>query len=130
MVADVVDGMRYTSYNIGRFEKQPDHAFDDVVDIGEIPHKLPTFEDMNGFTLEYLLGEAEVRHVRAAPGPVDSKKTQRRGRHLIQVTKGIGKQFVGLLGCRIQRNRRISPVILAERNLADGAVDAAAACVQ
>jgi hypothetical protein len=44
-------------------------AFDDVVDVGEVPCHPAVVVDLDGPAFEHGLGELEQRHVRAAPGP-------------------------------------------------------------
>ncbi len=66
-------------------------------------------------------------HVRPAPGSVDREEAQSRGRQAEQVAVGMRHQLVRLLGRGVQADGVIGVVVLAEGQLAIGAVDAGAA---
>jgi len=59
-----------------------DHAFDDVVDIGEIPFVIAIVEDVDGFTGENVAGKHKQGHVRPAPGAIDREKAQAGSRQV------------------------------------------------
>jgi hypothetical protein len=55
------------------------HAFHDVVDVGEIAAMVAVIENVDGLSGEYLLGEDKQRHIRPAPGTIDGEKPQAGG---------------------------------------------------
>ena len=57
-----------------------DDARRNVADVGEVALVPAVVEDIDGLAGEDVGGEQEQRHVRSAPGSVDSEEAQTRGR--------------------------------------------------
>jgi hypothetical protein len=103
-----------------------DHAFDDVVDVGEVALHVAVVEDVDRPPFEDRLGEQEQRHVRPAPRAIHREEAQPGGRQAEQMAVGVRHQLVGLLGGRVQADRVVDAVMLGERHLGVAAVDAGA----
>ena len=71
--------------------------------------------------------EFEKRHVGASPGAIHGKETQSAGRQPEQMTIAVRHQFISPLGCCVKLQRVIGAIVLAERHLGIGAIDAARA---
>ncbi len=133
--ADVVDG-------IGRDGKpvlagllfrglahDPDDAFHDVIDIGEIASAVAVVVDLDGLAFQQLVREAEIGHVRAPCWTVDGEEAEASARNVVKLGIAVGKEFVALLGSRVQAHGVVHPVVRAERDFLVAAVDAAGAGV-
>ena len=133
--ADVVDGIRrdgkpvLTVLLFRGFAHDPDDAFHDVIDIGEIPSAVAVVVDLDGLTFQQFVRESEIGHVRTTGGTVDGEEAKARGRDVVKLGIAMGEELVALLGSRIQAHRIIHPVIRAERDFLVAAVDAAGAGV-
>lgn len=134
-VADVVDAVRgkgqpvLAHLHLGRGVHDAPHALDDVVDVGEVAAAVAHVEDLDGLAAAQLLGEAEVGHVGPAHGAVHREEAQASRRDGVELGVGGGHELVGLLGCGVERHRRVHAVLLGERNLLVAAVDRAGARV-
>lgn len=71
-----------------------------------------------------LLVKPEVSHIRTSSRAIYCEETQARGWNVVQLGISMSHQFIGFLGCRIQRNRIIHLVICAVRDFLVGAIDA------
>ena len=141
MVADVEDterGLAATriglvgvkaGVGLGGVIEHADHAFDDVVHIGEVTLHLAVVEHVDRPAFERGLGEQEQRHVRAPPGAIHGEEAQARGRQAEQVAVGVGHQLVGFLGGGVHADGVVHRIVLGERHLGVAAVDAGAAGV-
>jgi len=131
--ADVVDGIRrdgkpvLTGLLFRGFAHDPDNAFHDVIDIGEIATAVAVVVDLDSLAFQQFVREAEIGHIRAPSGTVDGKEAEARGRDIVKFGIAMGEELVALLGCRIQANWIIHPVVRAERDFLVAAVDAAGA---
>jgi len=112
---------------LGRLVQYPQHPFHDIVDVGEIPLHLAVVEDVDGAAFQNGFGEQEQGHVRAAPGAVDGEKAQPGGGQAEEMAVGVGHQFVGLLGGRIEAHRMVHAVVFGEGQLFVAPVNAGAA---
>lgn len=65
-----------STYQRSRPVEAPDHAADDVVDVGEVPPVFPVVEDLDRLALGDRSREQHGRHIRATPGTVDGKETE------------------------------------------------------
>ncbi|KAF5276624.1 hypothetical protein FQA39_LY18562 [Lamprigera yunnana] len=109
-VADVEDAVRrragagvgvlgvVAAIGRGGLGQHAQHAFGDVVDIGEVAHHLAVAVHVNRLARQHGLGELEQRHIRPAPRPIDGKKAQPGGGQLVEVRIGVRHQLVGFLG--------------------------------
>ena len=102
-----------------------DHAFDDVVDVGEVADVMAVIEHVDRLAGEDLPREQEQRHVGPAPGAVHGEEAQPGGRQVEQMAVGVRHQLVGLLGGRIHADGVVDAVLDRERQLAVGTVDRA-----
>ena len=133
--ADVVDGIRrdgkpvLAGLLLRGFAHDPDDAFHDVIDIGEIPAAVAVVVDLDGLTFQQFVREAEIGHVRAPGRTVDGEEAKARGRNVIKLGIAVGEELVALLGSRIQAHRIIHPVVRAERDFLVAAIHAAGAGV-
>ena len=62
----------------GNLLHDPHDAFDDVVDVGEVPLHASVVEDLDGVALQNGPREQEQRHVRPSPGTVHGEEPQPR----------------------------------------------------
>ena len=120
VIADVKEFVRLKFVR----EEGSDDALDDVVHKGEVALHFPVVEDGDRFPLDHGLGEQPHGHVRAAPGTVNRKESQTDGLQSIQVRVGVRHQFIGFLGRRIQTDRMINGITLAEGEFCVSSIDA------
>ena len=131
--ADVVDGIRRDGKPVlagllfRGFAHDPDDAFHDVIDIGEIASAVAVVVDLDGLAFQQLVRESEIGHVRTPGGAVDGEETEARGRDVVQLGIAMCEEFVALLGRSIQAHRIIHPVVRAKRDFLVAAIDAAGA---
>ena len=107
--------------------KDADHAFCNIVDIGEVAPHPAMVEDVDSAAFEYGLGEQEQRHVGPAPGAIYGEEAQAGGGQREQMAVGVGHQLVGLLGRGVEADRMIDVVVLGKRHALIAAVDAGTA---
>lgn len=100
-----------------RFVDDADDAFHDVVNVGEVAHHLAVVEHVNRLAFQDGFGEQKQRHVRSAPRAIDREETQPCCRQSKQVAVGMRHQLVGLFSGRIQADRVVDIVMLAEGQL-------------
>ena len=133
--ANVVDGIRRDGKSVlagllfGSFAHDPDDAFHDVIDIGEIATAVAVVVDLDGLAFQQFVRESEIGHVRTPCRAVDGEEAEARGRDIIKFGIAVGEELIALLGCRIQAHRIIHSVVRAERDFLVAAVDAAGAGV-
>src|SRR5207248_10815593 len=60
-----------------RFAGDPDDAFDDVVNVREVPLHVSKIEDVDRLVFEDRLCEDEQRHIRPAPRAIEDRKSTR-----------------------------------------------------
>lgn len=109
----------------GRAVEDADDAFDDVVDVGEVPDHASVVVDVDRLAGEHGFGELEQRHVRSSPGAIDREKTQTRAGQAEEMRIAVRHQFVGALGGRIQGDRMVGELVLAEGHGRVQAIDRA-----
>ncbi len=128
MVADVEHAVGRAAFGCGRggLVQHAQHAFDNVVDPGEVALHVAVVEHVDGAAFEHGLGEREVGHVGPAPGPVHGEEAQAGGGQPVEVAVGVGHQLVGFLGGGVQTHRVVHRVALLERHLRVAAVHAGA----
>ncbi|MEY3459804.1 MAG: hypothetical protein RL215_2961 [Planctomycetota bacterium] len=102
-----------------------DHAFDDVIDVGEVAFHVTEVEDINGFSGEDGFGEKPERHIRASPGAIDGEEAESGGGEVEEVAVGMGHEFVGAFGGGIEADGVVDRVFNGEGNFFIRAVDAA-----
>ena len=133
--ADVVDGIRRDGKPVlagllfRGFAHDPDDAFHDVIDIGEIASAVAVVVDLDGLTLQQFVRESEIRHIRTSCRTVYGEEAKARGRDIVKFGIAVGKKLVALLSRCIQAHRIIHPVVRAERDFLVAAVHAARAGV-
>ena len=131
--ADVVDGIRRDGKPVlagllfRGFAHDPDDAFHDVIDIGEIPSAVAVVVDLDGLAFQQFVRESEIGHVRTPCRTVDGEEAEARGRDIVKLGIAMGEKLVALLGRRIQAHRIVHPVVSAERDFLVTTVDAAGA---
>ena len=104
-----------------------DDALDDIIDIGEVTTTVAIVEDLDGFALQELVGEAEIGHVRTSCRAIDGEETEACGGDIVELRIAMGKELVALLGGCIEGDWVINTVIGAEGDLLVAAIDAGAA---
>jgi len=82
-------------------------------------------EDLDRLALEDVAGEGKIRHIRAPPGTIDGEKPQAGGRDAVEVTVGVGHQFVGFFRRGIETDGMVDVVISRKRHDGIAAVDRA-----
>ena len=131
--ADVVNGIRRDGKSVlavllfRSFAHDADDAFHYVIDIGEIATAVAVVVDLDGLAFQQFVRESEIGHVRAPCRTVDGEEAEACGRNVVKLGIAVGEEFVALLGCRIQANRIVHPVVSAERDFLVAAVDTAGA---
>lgn len=73
--------------------------------------------DLDGLAADDLIGKFEVRHVRTAPGSVDSKEAQARGGDAVEMAVGVGHELIGFLRRRVEADGMIHIVRRREGRL-------------
>ena len=116
-------GRRSSLHRRRRMAEQPEHRFDEIVDVCEIAAHISVIVNVEGAALEKRGGKFEKRHVRAAPGAVDREKSQHCDRDFEEMAVGMGHLLVRLLRGGIERQGMIGPVRLAKRDLRVGPID-------
>ena len=135
VIADIVDLVRRERETVfavllfGGVLHHAHDAFDDVIDEREVALALAVVENLDGLAGFELVGEAEVRHVRAAGGAVDRKEAEPRARDVVELAVGVCHELVALFGGGVQRNRIVDFVVGGVRNLLVAAVHAGGARV-
>ena len=104
------------------FVAGPNHAFDDVVDVGEIAPHLPVVEHVNGTSFQNRFRKHEQRHVRTTPRAVHGEEPEPRRRQLIQMAVGVRHQLIGFFSGRVQRHGMVNILIDGKWHLGIGAV--------
>ena len=133
--ADVVNGIGRDGQSIlaglllRSFAHNPDDAFHDVIDIGEIPSAVAVVVDLNGLTFQQFVRESEIGHVRTPGRSIDGEEPEARGRDIVKLGIAMGEEFVALLGGRVQAHGIVHPVVRAEGYFLVATVDAAGAGV-
>ena len=61
------------------------HTLYDVINIGEVTTAVAVVEDLDGLTLQQLIGKSEVRHIRTTSRTIYRKETKSRCRDIIQL---------------------------------------------
>ena len=99
-------------------------AFHDVIHIGKVASAVAIVVDLDGLTLEQLVGEAEVRHVRSTSRAIDSKEPQSGTGDVVEFAIAVSHQFVAFLGCCIKTHGVIHTIVSTEGHLLVAAVHA------
>ena len=129
LIADIVNCIRrnrqtiFTVLFVRGFPHHTDNALNNIIDISKVTLAVAIVENLDGFALHQLVGEAKVGHVRTACRTIHGEETQTGGRNIVEFGVGVCHQFIGFLGCCIERNRIIYLVVGAVRNLLVGTVD-------
>ncbi len=129
--ADVVDRIRRDGKPVlavllfRGFAHDPDDAFHDVIDIGEVAAAFAVVVDLDSLAFQQFVRESEIGHVRTAGRTIDGEEAEARRRDIVKLGIAMCKELVALLGRRIQAHRIIHPVVRAERDFLVAAVNAA-----
>lgn len=124
VVADVVDLVAVTEIiRLGWIAEHVLDARDDVVDIGEVAVHIAVIVDLDGLTLADLVGELEVRHIRATERPVNREEAQPRRWNAVEMAVGVRHELIRLLRRRIEADWMVDIVRRRERRLLLVAVD-------
>ena len=107
----------------------PDDTLNNIVHIGEIPLAVAVIEDLDGLSLPQLVCKTKISHIRPAGGTINGEEPQSRGGNIIELAVGMGQQFIGLLGGRIQGNRIIHLLIGGIGHFFVGTIDTGGAGV-
>ena len=100
-------------------------ALNDIIHIGEVAATIAIVENLDGVTLQQLIGKAKVGHVRAAGRAIDREEAQTCGGDIVEFGIAMGKELVALLGSGIEADRIIHAVVGAEGHLLVSAIDTA-----
>ncbi len=104
-------------------------AFDNIIDVSEIPLHATVIENVDGATREDGFREQPDRHVRTSPGTIDGEESQSCGGQAEEMAVRVSHQFVGLFGCRIQADGMVDAIFHRKRGFSVGTVDGAGGCV-
>ena len=110
--------------------RQPDHRFDDVVDISKVALHAPVVENVDCFTPDNRSGEFVGSHIRSSPRPIHGEKPESRHWNLEQMSVGMRHQLIGFFRRGVKRNRMVDRIINREGKLRVTSVDGARRCVQ
>lgn len=94
-----------------------DNSLHDVIDIGKVAFAVAVIEDLDSLAFTEFVGEAEIRHVRAAGWAIDRKETETCGRDIVELRISMGHELVALLGRCIEAHRVVNLVISRIRHL-------------
>ena len=78
------------------------YALNDVIHICEVTLAVAVVEDLNCLSLEELVGESEVSHVRSSGRSVHREKSKSCRRNVVQLAVGVGEKLIAFLGRCIQ----------------------------
>ncbi len=126
-VVDLVgrDGQAVFAGLLGRsFLHHSYNALNNVVHVREVPAAVAVVVNLDGLALEQLVGEPEVRHIRAAGRTIDREETEAGAGDVVELAVAVGHQLVALLGGGIEGDGIVHPVVRAEGNLLVAAIDA------
>ena len=124
VVAEIVEcERRLTVVRLGRTIDRRQDARNDIVDIGEVALHIAAVEDLDRPTVQNLLGEAPIGHVRAPPRSIDRKEPQAGKGQSIEMGIGVSQQFRSPFAGGIDRHRPIDPVLDREGKLTVRAID-------
>lgn len=93
------------------------YSLHDVIDIGKVAFAVSVVEDLDGLAFTEFVGEAEIRHVRAAGWAIDREETQTCGRDIVELRISMGHKLVALLGRSVEAHRIVHLVICRIRHL-------------
>jgi hypothetical protein len=102
------------------------HAYDtldNIIDIGEVASAVAIVEDLDGFSLQELIGEAKVGHIGTTGRTIDRKETQACGGDIVEFRVAMRKELVALLGGSIEGYRIIHTVVHREGDLFVATID-------
>src|SRR5438270_12117958 len=126
VVADVEDSIRRVAaggigivaapvrIGFGALVEYADHAFDDVVDVGEVADHAPFVVDGNRFAGQDAARETEESHVRPAPRSVHGEESQAGRGDAEEMRIRVRHQLVRFFRGRVQRDGMIDVVVLGE----------------
>ena len=124
VVADVIDLVAVAELiRLRRIAEHVLDACDDIVDIGEVTVHIAVVVDLDGLAPADLVGELEIRHVRATERPVNREEAQPRRRNAVEMAVGVRHELIRLLRRRIETDRMVDIVRRRERRLLLVAVD-------
>lgn len=129
VVADVIYLVRrnrksvFTVLLLRGMSHDTNYTLHDVIDIGKVAFAVAVVEDLDGLAFTEFVGEAEIRHVRAAGRAIDRKETQTCGWYIVELRIGMGHELVALLSRRIEAHRIVYLVISRIRHLLIAAVN-------
>lgn len=97
-----------------------------VINVREIPRHhamIRCLEYLNWLPPQNILREEEIRHVWPTPRPVHREKPQPSNRKPVYMIIGVRNFLTGLLRCRVQARRLVSPVLFRKGYLGIQPVD-------
>lgn len=91
-------------------------AFDDIVNISEIPTHLLIvhFENGDGLALEDVLSEGEISHVWATPRPINSEEPEPRYGKTVDMVVRVSDLLAGFFGRSVEASGLVGAVVLGE----------------
>lgn len=111
---------------LGGFAHHSHDAFHYIIHVCEVPAAVAVVVDLDGFTLQQFVGEAEVGHIRTTRRTIDGEEAQTRTGDVVELAVAVGHQFVALLGGGIEADGVIYIIVGREGDLLVAAIDAAA----
>ncbi len=93
-----------------------------MIAISKVALAVTVVENLNCFAFQQFVSKAKVSHIRATSRAIYCEESQTSGRNVIQLRVGMSHQFIGLLGCCIQRYRVIDLIIRTVRHFFIAAV--------
>ena len=74
-----------------------DNAFNDIVYIGKIAFAVAVVENLDSLTVNQLVSETKIRHIRATSGTIHGEEPQTGGGDIVELRVSVCHQFVRLL---------------------------------
>ena len=127
--ADVINGIGrdgetiLTEFALRCTFHDTEDALDDVINIGEVAAAITVVEDLDGIAFEEFISEAEVCHIGTTSRTVNGEEAETRGGDIVEFAVAVSKEFVALLGCCIETDGVVYPIVGAERYFLVAAVD-------
>lgn len=87
------------------------NALDYIVDVCEVALAVAVVENADCLAAQKLVGEAEIRHVRAACGSVDREEAESRRGDIIELRIGVSHQLVGFFRCGVEADGVVNFVV-------------------
>ena len=129
LVAYIVDRIRrngqtvFAVFTLRRALHDAHNALDYIVDVCEVALAVAVVENAYRLAAQKLVGEAKIRHVRAACGSVDREEAESRRGDVIELRIGVSHQLIGFFCRGVETDRVVDLVVGAVGHFFVAAVD-------